>query len=132
MCFRCRFASGKCNDKMFPSLFGWEPLDSICLISFFFFLSVNRFWWLLLLFLLLLSWWGYMVHYLDDLHSIIYAEEWTQTMLCHLYVQLYFGENEHFAIYYHAYAIHASPLIGVYELGRLCWVSRTKRRMPQR
>lgn len=43
-----------------------------------------------------------------------------QMMLCHLCAQLYFCENEHFAIYYHAYAIHASPPIDVYELGRLC------------
>lgn len=44
-----------------------------------------------------------------------------QTMLCHLCVQLYFCENEHFAIYYHAYAIHASLPIDVCELGRLCF-----------
>lgn len=55
--------------------------------------------------------------------AIIYVEVQTQTMLCRLCVQLYFGENERFAIYYHACAIRESLRIDVYGLGRLCCVS---------
>lgn len=46
--------------------------------------------------------------------------EQIQTKMNHLYVQLYFDENEHFAIYYHACAIRASLPIDVYAIVRLC------------
>lgn len=62
-----------------------------------------------------------------NLHSIIYDGEQSRKTLCHLYFQLYFGGNEHFAICYHVCAIHASLPIGVYAIGRLC-VSREKKK----